>query len=120
MGHTGKWIVGGALTAALVASGIGIAQAAGGTDGEAPITGAALDKASAAALRHTGGGRVTGTEIGDEDGYYEVEVTLDGGRQVDVHLDRDLNVLGSEADRDGPGDDGPGDDGPGDDGRGRG
>jgi uncharacterized membrane protein YkoI len=114
MGNTGRWIVGGALTVALAGGGIGIAQAAGGddsrndsgNDSDAPITGEALGKASAAALRHTGGGRVTETEVGDEDGYYEVEVTLDGGRQVDVHLDRDFNVLGSKADHDGPGDDG--------------
>ena len=34
---------------------------------EAPITGSALDKATAAALDHTGGGTVTGTEVGDEE-----------------------------------------------------
>lgn len=68
--------------------------------GEQPITGEALDQASAAALEYTGGGRVTDTEVGDEDGYYEVEVTLDDGSQVDVHLDESFNVLGEEADRD--------------------
>ncbi len=71
-------------------------------DGEAPITGEALDKASAAALAHTAGGRVTETEVGDEDGYYEVEVTFDDGRQVDVHLDQAFNVLGQEADHEDP------------------
>jgi uncharacterized membrane protein YkoI len=54
-------------------------------------------------LDHTGQGSVTETEVDDEEGYYEVEVTLDDGSQVDVHLDRDFNVLGSEAD--GPNDD---------------
>ena len=49
--------------------------------------GPALDKASAAALEHTGEGRVTETEVGDEESYYEVEVTLDDGSQVDVQLD---------------------------------
>ena len=69
-------------------------------DDDAPITGEALEQASAAALEYTGEGRVTDTEVGDEDGYYEVEVTLDDGSQVDVHLDESFNVLGQEADRD--------------------
>ena len=63
-----------------------------------PIGGSDLDRASAAALQHTGGGEVTGTEVGDEESYYEVEVTLDDGSQVDVQLDRDFQVVGSEAD----------------------
>jgi hypothetical protein len=40
---------------------------------------------------------------------YEVEVTLDDGSQVDVHLDAGFNVLGDEAD--GPDDEGSSDDG---------
>jgi uncharacterized membrane protein YkoI len=60
--------------------------------------GSALDQAGAAALAHTGGGEVTDTEAGDEESYYEVEVTLDDGSQTDVQLDRDFNVVGSEAD----------------------
>jgi uncharacterized membrane protein YkoI len=63
-----------------------------------PITGSALDKAKAAALAHTGEGKVTETEVGDEESYYEVEVTLDNGRQVDVQLDESFNVVGSEND----------------------
>ena len=34
---------------------------------------------------------------------YEVEVTLDDGSQVDVQLDEEFNVVGTE--QDGPGDD---------------
>jgi uncharacterized membrane protein YkoI len=60
--------------------------------------GTALDKASAVALQHTGGGQVTETEVGDEESYYEVEVTLDDGSQVDVQLDRSFQVVGDEAD----------------------
>jgi hypothetical protein len=47
----------------------GAAIAAGGDDDgtDSPITGSALDHATAAALEHTGGGRVTGTEVGDEE-----------------------------------------------------
>jgi hypothetical protein len=43
----------------------------------------------------TGAGRVTGTETGDEDSYYEVEVTLPDGRQVDVQLDESFALVGS-------------------------
>ncbi|MGH9281315.1 MAG: PepSY domain-containing protein [Acidimicrobiales bacterium] len=90
---------------ASVAGAGGIAVAAGGDDGEAPITGAALERATAAALAHTGGGRVTETEVGDEDSYYEVEVTLDDGTQVDVQLDQGFTVVSSEGDDDSSEDD---------------
>ncbi|MGH9251314.1 MAG: hypothetical protein ACRD0W_17600, partial [Acidimicrobiales bacterium] len=65
-----------------------------------PITGDALEKASDAALEHTGSGSVTGTEEGDEESLYEVEVTLDDGRQVDVQLDENFAVVSTEADSD--------------------
>jgi uncharacterized membrane protein YkoI len=99
-----------AAIAALAIGGAAIAGAAGGDDDgtEKPIRGSALDRASAAALDHTGGGRVTGTEAGDEEGAYEVEVTRADGSQVDVHLDSGFNVIGDEAD--GSEDDGSGDD----------
>ena len=89
-----------AAVLALAALTAGIAVAAGGGDDAAdkPIAGAALDRAKAAALAHTGEGRVTGTEVGDEESYYEVEVTLDNGGQVDVQLDKSFNVVGSEKD----------------------
>ena len=41
---------------------------------------------------------MTGSEVGDEEGYYEVEVTLDDGSQVDVHLDRSFKVIDSSGD----------------------
>ena len=62
-----------------------------------PISGADLDAASRAALEFTGGGEVTDTEVGDEESLYEVEVTLEDGSQVDVQLDADFHVVGSEA-----------------------
>jgi uncharacterized membrane protein YkoI len=105
-------LIAAAAIAALAVGGAAIAGATGGNDddgSETAITGSALDRASAAALEHTGGGRVTATEVRDEEGYYEVEVTRDDGSQVDVHLDRGFNVLGGQADSDGPGDDGPND-----------
>jgi uncharacterized membrane protein YkoI len=93
-----KWIAAGAVVAAAAGVGTGVAVAAGGDDSEPPITGDALRRATEAALSHTGGGRVTDTEAGDEDSYYEVEVTLDDGRQVDVQLDEQFRVVSSEAD----------------------
>ena len=74
------------------------AAVASSDDTEAPITGDALVKASAIALEHTGGGTVTETEVGDEESYYEVEVTMDDGRQIDVQLDEQFNVVGDEVD----------------------
>jgi len=68
------------------------------TDPSTPINGSALEKAKAAALEATGGGRVTGTEVRDEEGYYEVEVVRNDGSQVDVHLDRAFNVTDQSAD----------------------
>ena len=88
---------GGALVLAAVGASYAVASG-GGDDSEPPITGTELEKASAAALAATGGGRVTETEVGDEESWYEVEVTLDDGSQVDVQLDRSFNVVGSEAD----------------------
>jgi len=41
-------------------------------------------------------GRVIDTEVGDEEGYYQIENTKDNGREVDVHLDEAFNVLGHE------------------------
>ena len=87
--------------AVVVLGGAGVAVAGGMNDDDAtdtPITGSALERASEAALEHTGGGEVTETEVGDEEGYYEVEVTLEDGSQVDVHLDEDFNVIGTEGD----------------------
>jgi uncharacterized membrane protein YkoI len=96
--------------AALAVGGAAIAGAAGGDDGEneRAISGQALDRAGAAALDATGGGQVTETEVGDEESYYEVEVTKDDGSQVDVQLDRDFRVVEQSADHedaDGSGDD---------------
>ena len=108
-----RWIVVAAAGGVLAAGGIGGATAfAASGDGDRPITGAALDKAEAAALAHTGGGNVTETEAGDEESAYEVEVTLPDGRQVDVQLDETFAVVGSSADNDaGEGSGGDGADG---------
>ncbi len=91
-------------TIAVAALAVGITSAAtagqGGDDNEQPIRGDALIRASEAALAHTGGGTVPETEIDDEESKYEVEVTLEDGTQVDVQLDENFQVVGSEVDDD--------------------
>lgn len=69
-------------------------------DSDAPLTGSDLDRAVAAALDHTGGGEVTETEIGDDGAAYGVEIRQADGSQVEVNLDADFNVIGSESDDD--------------------
>lgn len=98
-----------AAVAVLAIGGTAIAGAAGGGDDDKtdkPISGQALDRAKAAALDHTGGGKVTETEVGDEEGAYEVEVTRADGSQVDVHLDKGFNVLSQAGDNDQGGENG--------------
>jgi hypothetical protein len=90
--------------AAVAVAGTAVASQVGGDDNDRPITGDALVKASAAALADTGEGRVTGTEVGDEDSYYEVEVTLDDDTQVDVQLDENFEVVGANPDVESPDD----------------
>ena len=62
-----------------------------------PSAAARSTQAKAAALADTPG-KVTETEVGDEESYYEVEVTRPDGSQVDVQLDRDFNVVSSATD----------------------
>jgi uncharacterized membrane protein YkoI len=98
------------LVLAVGAVSTGFAIAAGGDD-DKPLTGSTLTKAKAAALEHTGGGTVVETEIGDDGAAYGVEIRLGDGRQVEVNLDENFNVIGASADDDGQGDeDGPSDD----------
>ena len=88
-----------AATVAVAAAGAAAVASASGDDDatDRAITGSALDRAKAAALADTPG-KVTETEVGDEESYYEVEVTRDDGSQVDVQLDRDFKVVGGKAD----------------------
>ena len=92
-------VVAGAL-AVVAVIGTGVAIASNDDDAtDRSIQGQALKRASEAALAETGQGHVTGTEVNDEDSYYEVEVTLDNGSQVDVQLDRSFHVVSSDADQ---------------------
>ncbi|HEX5856521.1 MAG TPA: PepSY domain-containing protein [Microbacterium sp.] len=62
-------------------------------DGGQPVDAADADRASEAALAHTGGGTVSEVERSDDaDHAWEVEVTLADGTDVDVELDADFAV----------------------------
>ena len=101
-----------AVAMLLALGGAGIAYANGG-DSEEQVTGPEAQKAKSAAIAAVGGGTVTEVERDDGNGTgaFEVEVTRDDGSQLEVHLDGDLNVVGQQADEDGPNDkDGPNDD----------
>jgi uncharacterized membrane protein YkoI len=103
-------VVAGLAALALGGAAIATATGVGDDDGsDKAITGSALDRASAVALKHTGGGKVTETEAGDEEGAYEVEVTLNDGSQVDVHLDEGFNVISQADDGNEGGEDDSGD-----------
>jgi hypothetical protein len=97
-----RWIGGGALAVALIGGGTGVAIATGGQD--RPLTGSALERATAAALQHTGGGTVIETEAGEDGAAYGVEIRPDDGRVVEVDLDANFKVIGQESDDDGSAD----------------
>ena len=99
------------IVASLGVGGAAIAGATGGGDEREDATeakaigGDARSKAISAALEHTGGGKATQTEAGDEEGAYEVEVTRADGSQLDVHLNRDFKVINDSPDNDRSGED---------------
>lgn len=98
---TKKRLIVGTATALLVLGGsTGIAVAAGGgDDGDQAVTGPNADKATAAALDATGGGRANSVERDSENGAtWEVEVTKADGRTVDVRLDERYKVVVIESD----------------------
>ena len=95
-----------AAAAAIVAFALGGAALAGATGGDDSdgadrrLSGATLDKVSAAALRATGGGTVNETERDSENGaVYKVEVTKPDGSTVDVRLDEGFGLVVVEGDR---------------------
>ena len=89
-----KIAIGTATIVALSAAGTGIALSSDDDDGtEVPITGAALERATQAALTATGGGTVVETEQGDEESFYEVEVRKPDGTSVDVQLDENFQLV---------------------------
>ena len=106
-----RLLAAGALAAALIGGGTAVAVGVGAGDTDAPLTGSDLQRATAVALRHTGGGTVIETEIGDDGAAYGVEVRMDDGSVVEVRLDEGFNVIGAGSDDDGTDQDAePGDD----------
>jgi uncharacterized membrane protein YkoI len=94
------------LVGGLVALALGGAALAGASSGNDNLSGSTYDRAEKAALAETGGGTVTDTERDSENGAtYEVEVTKDGGDQVDVRLDDRFKVVAAEPDHEDAGDD---------------
>ena len=91
-------VMAGSVVLVFIGGASDVTAAGGGPrdDDEQPISGNALRRAGAAALAATGGGRVSDTEVGDEDGYYAVEVTFDDGAQIDVRLDEYFAVVHSD------------------------
>jgi len=108
---TRKLAVIAAVTLAIAATAAGIAIAGGVGEDDEQLTGSTLERATAAALAHTGGGTVVETESGDDGAAYGVEIRLADGRVVEVALDESFDVIGAEADDDGPTDEDDGPDG---------
>jgi|SRR5918994_2472519 uncharacterized membrane protein YkoI len=104
-----KLIVSGVTAVAAIGIGTGVGIASGGDD-DRPLRGTDYDRATAAALEHVGEGSVTETEAGDGGAAYEVEIRRPDGSQVEVQLDANFEVMGAEADDDGPNDGGGADD----------
>ena len=100
MRHRRKRIAGRVGVVAAAALGAAAIAGAGGVfDDETPLEGSELAKASAAALKATGGGTVNETERDSEQGAtFEVEVTKPDGSTVDVRLDAAYGVVAIEAD----------------------
>jgi hypothetical protein len=97
-----KWVAAALAAGAIViiAGGVGAGSAISQSGDDQELTGSIRGQAVDAALKATGGGTVTETEMGDDGATYGVEVLLSDGRQVEVNLDRDFNVIGQEADDD--------------------
>jgi uncharacterized membrane protein YkoI len=97
-----------AAVALMLLVGAGVAYATGSGDSSGQATGTDLQKAKSVALQQVNG-RVTGSEVGDEEGSYQIEVTKDDGTQVDVNIDKNFNVINAQADNEGQneGQDGP-------------
>ena len=98
-------VIAAAVAILLALGAAGIAYANGG-DSEEQLTGPEAQKAKSAAIAAVGGGSVTEVERddGNGSGAFEVEVAREDGSQVEVHLDGDYNVVGRQADEDGPND----------------
>ena len=88
----------------LLGAGGAVAAVASSGDDDQPITGSALTECTAAALTEYPAGTVTETEVGDDGAAYGVELRFADGTEIEVHLNEHCQVIGHEADDDGPND----------------
>ena len=95
-----------AAAVAVIAGGLsaGIAVAAGGGPEDGQLMGAAVRRATEAALEHVNGGAVIETDIGDDGAAYSVDIRRADGTVVEVTLDAGFKVIGEEPDDDQAGD----------------
>jgi uncharacterized membrane protein YkoI len=85
-------------TIAAVAA-LGIGGVVWASTASADLDGSERNRASTAATEAVGGGKVIDAESSDDPGEaYEVEVRKTDGTEVDVTLDKDLNVLRQDTD----------------------
>ena len=98
--RTYKLIAGIGVAGVIALGGAAIARATGAfDDGDSHLTGPQADRAKAAALAVTGGGRANSVERDSENGAtYEVEVTKPDGNTVDVRLDENYKLVVVEGD----------------------
>ena len=92
------------VSALVIAGAAATVSVATGSD-DRPLEGSDLERATSAALAHTGAGTVVESELGDGGAAYEVEVRLGDGSVVEVQLDDRFEVTGSSADDDAMGSD---------------
>lgn len=94
-----KHIAVGGLVLALSAGGVGAAVAAGGgEDAKEQVSGPAADKAREAALDAHPGTANAVERDSENGGTWEVEITGNDGKTVDVRLDENYKVLVVEGD----------------------
>ena len=95
-------VAGIAAVAALAVGGAAIAGSQGVEpfgDEDAQLTGPAAERAKAAAVKITGGGKANAVERDSEQGAtYEVEVTKPNGKTVDVYLDASYSLVSVDGD----------------------
>jgi Peptidase propeptide and YPEB domain len=103
-------VVAGVAAGALAVGGAGMAKAVSGSNSEI-VNGPAAENAVRAAVEAVGGGQALEVEYqdGDSPGVYEVEVRRADGSHVEVHLNGQFKLVGTQADDD-AGDSGSGND----------
>ena len=102
MEHIGRtWVVAAGTVVFALIGGPSVMTAGGGgspSGGGPSLSDGAFARAAEAALESTGGGRVTEREAGDQHSAYEIEVTLDDGRHLDVQVDESFTVVSTVTD----------------------